>query len=70
MHEGVEPATARRLAIAMSGALEGALVLARALRSNEPLAVAGATMVDAVRAATSGAQPPAARNSRGTQRAT
>jgi AcrR family transcriptional regulator len=38
---GASPATARELAIAMLCALEGAFVLARALRSTEPLEVAG-----------------------------
>jgi AcrR family transcriptional regulator len=38
---GVPPATARELTIAMLCALEGAFVLARALRSTEPLSVAG-----------------------------
>ncbi|WP_320669385.1 TetR/AcrR family transcriptional regulator [Patulibacter defluvii] len=59
IHEGVEPATARRLVIAMIGALEGAFVLARALRSGEPLAVAGRTIADATRAALAEGPPPA-----------
>jgi AcrR family transcriptional regulator len=46
----VEP-RARELAIGMVAALEGAFVLARALRSTEPLAVAGALAADAVREA-------------------
>ncbi len=37
---GVDPAKARELTIAMLAALEGAFVLARALRSTEPLTVA------------------------------
>lgn len=39
---GVEPARARQWTIGMICALEGAFVLARALRSTEPLIVAGA----------------------------
>src|SRR5438067_10533445 len=38
---GVDAATARELTIAMLAALEGAFVLARALRSTEPLEVGG-----------------------------
>jgi AcrR family transcriptional regulator len=38
---GLTPAIARELTIAMLAALEGAFVLARALRSTEPLEVAG-----------------------------
>jgi len=38
---GLAPATARGLTIGMLAALEGAFVLARALRSTEPLEVAG-----------------------------
>ena len=49
--EGVEQAGARALAIAMIGALEGAFVLSRALRSTEPLEVAGAHVAAAVEAA-------------------
>lgn len=41
---GVTPEEARELTIAMLCALEGAFVLARALRSTEPLAVAGELM--------------------------
>jgi AcrR family transcriptional regulator len=40
-HAGLDPATARELTIAMLAALEGAFVLARALRDTEPLNVAG-----------------------------
>ena len=39
---GLAPGQARELAISMLAALEGAFVLARALRSNEPLEVAAA----------------------------
>ena len=49
--EGIEKARARELAIGMVAALEGAFVLARALRSTEPLAVAGELAADAVRRA-------------------
>jgi AcrR family transcriptional regulator len=38
---GLAPETARELTVAMLAALEGAFVLARALRSTEPLEVAG-----------------------------
>ena len=48
---GLAPGQARELAISMLAALEGAFVLARALRSNEPLEVAGATAAAAVREA-------------------
>ena len=42
---------ARELTIAMIAALEGAFVLARALRSTEPLMLAGELMANAVEAA-------------------
>jgi hypothetical protein len=48
---GVERGRARELAIATIGAIEGAFVLSRALRSTEPLEVAGAECAAAVRAA-------------------
>jgi hypothetical protein len=48
---GLSPAKARELTIAMIAALEGAFVLARALRSTEPLDVAGKTMAAAVKRA-------------------
>jgi AcrR family transcriptional regulator len=52
LHEaGIEAPRARELAIGMIAALEGAFVLARALRSTEPLTVAGALAADAVQAA-------------------
>jgi AcrR family transcriptional regulator len=41
----------RELAVAMIAALEGAFVLSRAMRTTEPLRIAGATVSDAVRAA-------------------
>ena len=48
---GIEQAGARRLAIGMIAALEGAFVLSRALRSTEPLDIAGELAADAVRSA-------------------
>ena len=48
---GIPPEKARELTIAMIAALEGAFVLARALRTTEPLEVAGALAAEAVRAA-------------------
>jgi AcrR family transcriptional regulator len=45
---GLTPEQARELTIAMLAALEGAFVLARALRSTEPLAIAGETVASAV----------------------
>lgn len=48
---GVPHDEARRLAIWMIAALEGAFVLARALRSTEPVEVAGASATASVRAA-------------------
>jgi AcrR family transcriptional regulator len=48
---GIAPEKARELTIAMLAALEGAFVLARALRSTEPLAVAGELTATAVQAA-------------------
>jgi AcrR family transcriptional regulator len=44
---GISRAQARELTIAMVCALEGAFVLARALRSTEPLQIAGETMAAA-----------------------
>jgi AcrR family transcriptional regulator len=48
---GLDPATARRLGLATLCGLEGAFVLARALRSTEPLEVAGAAAARDVREA-------------------
>lgn len=45
---GLAPDRARELTLAMLAALEGAFVLARALRSTEPLHAAGAQVADAV----------------------
>ena len=49
--EGFPEETARELVIAMICALEGAFVLSRAMRTTEPLAVAGELMAQAVLAA-------------------
>ena len=48
---GIEPTRARTLAFELLGAMEGAFVLSRALRSPEPMLVAGAAAVDRVREA-------------------
>src|SRR4051812_20041317 len=51
MAAGIASERARELALLIIAALEGAFVLARAMRTTEPLAVAGATAVAAVREA-------------------
>ncbi|MGI8862881.1 MAG: TetR/AcrR family transcriptional regulator [Solirubrobacteraceae bacterium] len=48
---GLTPERARELTIGMLAALEGAFVLARALRTTEPLAVAGEVIAQAVQRA-------------------
>jgi AcrR family transcriptional regulator len=48
---GITRETARELTIAMVAALEGAFVLARALRTTEPLAAAGEVIAQAVQRA-------------------
>jgi AcrR family transcriptional regulator len=48
-HAGIQPERARQLALHMLAALEGAFVLSRALRSTEPMDVAGAAAAGAVR---------------------
>ena len=48
---GAEEPLARELAISMLASLEGAFVLARALRSTEPVETAGAAAAEAVRSA-------------------
>jgi AcrR family transcriptional regulator len=53
---GLTADQARELTIAMLAALEGAFVLARALRSTEPLAIAGELAASAVEHAFEGAQ--------------
>jgi AcrR family transcriptional regulator len=50
--EGIERGRARELVIAMLAALEGAFVLSRALRSTEPVEVAGAAVAAMVASAT------------------
>jgi hypothetical protein len=47
---GIDPQTARRLTIGLLAALEGAFVLARAMRTTEPLEVAGEMAARAVEA--------------------
>jgi hypothetical protein len=54
---GLTPGQARSLAITMLASLEGAFVLARALRSTEPLAIAGAAAAAAVREAMAAQRP-------------
>jgi AcrR family transcriptional regulator len=51
---GIEAGAARQLALNMLCLLEGAFVFCRALRSTEPLQVAGASAVAATRAALAG----------------
>jgi AcrR family transcriptional regulator len=51
---GIAEARARELTIAMIAALEGAFVLARALRSTEPLQIAGETIAATVQRALEG----------------
>ncbi len=48
---GMDERDARRLAIQMLCALEGAFVLSRAMRSTEPLEAAGESSVSAIHAA-------------------
>lgn len=48
---GIAPQTARELALSMLCRMEGAFIFCRALRSTEPLHVAGASAVAAVREA-------------------
>jgi AcrR family transcriptional regulator len=63
---GVDRDTARELTIAMLAALEGAFVLARALRSTEPLQVAGELVAERVQMALDdrAPQPPTAARAR------
>jgi len=51
VESGLPPKRARELAISMLASLEGAFVLARALRSTEPLEIAGAATTASVREA-------------------
>ena len=48
---GIEPERARALAFELLGAMEGAFVLCRSLRSPEPMLVAGEAAVERLRAA-------------------
>jgi hypothetical protein len=48
---GIPPDRARELALSMLALLEGAFVFSRAMRSTEPVEVAGATATAAIRAA-------------------
>jgi hypothetical protein len=47
---GLSPPRARELAVSMLASLEGAFVLARALRSTEPVEIAGSAAAASVRA--------------------
>ena len=58
---GLPRGRARELAISMLASLEGAFVLARALRSTEPVEVAGTAAAAAVRAALDSARASGAR---------
>jgi hypothetical protein len=51
LRHGLDEPAARRIAISLVAALEGAFVLARALRSTEPLYAAGAAVATATRQA-------------------
>jgi len=57
-HAGIPRGKARELAIVLIAALEGAFVLSRAMRSTEPLQVAGAATTTAVQAALAASAPP------------
>jgi AcrR family transcriptional regulator len=59
---GLSPARAREVTVAMLAALEGAFVLCRAMRTTEPLHIAGATMAAAVREALNSAGAVAPRS--------
>jgi AcrR family transcriptional regulator len=60
---GIAPAKARELAISLLAALEGAFVLSRAMRTTDPVLIAGAACTAQVRAAL-----PARRRRRGAPR--
>lgn len=62
---GIPRSKARTLAISALAGLEGAFVLSRAMRSTEPVEIAGAAAVAAVR----GALPPSHRKARARRRA-
>jgi hypothetical protein len=57
---GLDEPTSRELTIAMLAALEGAFVLARALRDTEPLRVAGEVSAERVSQALAGPSGPSA----------
>ena len=59
---GIPRDTARELAFTMLSLLEGAFIFCRAMRTVEPLHVAGASAVTAVRAALATAEVPPARS--------
>ncbi|HEY1360459.1 MAG TPA: TetR/AcrR family transcriptional regulator [Thermoleophilaceae bacterium] len=61
--EGLSPEAARRMAIAMVCALEGAFILARAGRTREPLHAAGDLIVAQLEAELAGAAPHRANGS-------
>ena len=50
-HAGISRVRARELAFAMLSLLEGAFIFCRAMRTTEPMEVAGAAAVEAVRRA-------------------
>ncbi len=50
-HAGIPAQRARELTISMLSLLEGAFIFSRALRTTQPMAIAGATAVEAVRTA-------------------
>ncbi len=54
---GLEPAAAREIAIALIAGLEGAFVLARALRSTEPLRAAGELAAERMQRALADGRP-------------
>jgi hypothetical protein len=58
---GIARETARELAFTMLSPLEGAFIFCRAMRTTEPLRVAGASAVAAVQAALAAADIPPAR---------
>ncbi len=55
---GIRPQAARELALSMLCLLEGAFIFCRAMRSTEPLHVAGASAVAAVRSALAAVEAP------------
>jgi AcrR family transcriptional regulator len=61
---GISPKRSRELAVSVLALLEGAFVLCRASRSTEPLEIAGATAVAAVKSALSASSGRAQRQTR------